>query len=330
MLEFIAAQGKLGALIEATKNSRTGSFDSFREALEGVFGYSYSDLETQFNSWLKLMTERGRGVLQRLDQVKSSPAEKVRDMLVSMRSKILDEADILPIFIDEELNQGARSHAKYLNLNPQETKSLDMHKEKSDLDGFTALGRAAGRKSLISFSSEDVEVAIENFMRTFYHGLRMMQPNVYALGVGVEGKVVLIDCKSGVLKDKAPVTPYICWPPNNETNVAVSARRELPNPLPGKDLSTMGSPIIVIVNQPDVDLSKVVIKLYEGRPNKRNLVDSELITPFNHQQPAVKLTKEFSLYANGHLKPLTPHTYVVYEGNNELFQHSFTTGKRSR
>ncbi|MEZ4754793.1 MAG: hypothetical protein R3A13_10890 [Bdellovibrionota bacterium] len=335
MCEFIAGQGKLGELFRETRALTPGDKQSFKETIKTVLGYDYDELERRFRTWLgPLKPEATGGILQQLTSLNiggqgkelkvATPAELALQILEPIRARALDPKDILPIFVDEELSEGATAHARYLTLNPDEYRYPEVHTEKSTLPGFTKEGRMRAASSVISGGGDNMEQVINGFMRTFYHRLPLITPNVFAINAGVHEKNTLIDCSTGVMAVQ-PVTPYVCWPPSNEKNVPTTAYAEVPAPLPGHDMSLMGFPISVVVNNPEVDLKNVEIKLYKGDPKDGVLVDCHFISPFNNPQPLVELTNEFGLIPKVPLQTSTEYTTVVAEGSRVLIQNSFIT-----
>ena len=337
IVEFIAAEGKLGELLRATRSLELGDKEGFKETLGKVLGYGYVELEAKFRTWLRAPNKSLGGILQQLDkydlssdsrsaQVKT-PAEVALDILQEIRKSVLHPEDILPMFADPELSLAAELHCKYLVQNPGEFKYPEVHTENPDLPGFTSAGRASAAKSVIAPGTKTAKEAIELWMKTFRHRNSLLRSKLFAIGFGNDGNISSLDCVSGSLG--RPKTEYICWPPNNAKDVPLDARQEMPNSLPGLDVNAMGYPITVIVNKEGIDLSKIDMKLYKGDPRRGRLVDCHFISPSNNPQPEVELDKELCLMRKGkHLDPNTTYTYVVSLGGKKLVQGSFTTGSR--
>ena len=337
IVEFIAAEGKLGELLLATRGLEPGDKEGFKRVLGEVLGYGYVELEAKFRTWLRAPRESLGGILQQLDkydlsaddrsaQVKT-PAEIALDILQEIRKSALKPGDILPMIADPELNLGVQLHSKYLVLNPGEFTYPDVHTEKPNLPGFTRAGRASAAKSVISRLAKTPKETIDSWMATFLHRSGLLRPNIYAIGFGSYEHISGLDCVSGIL-GASPETEFICWPPNNAKDVQLNAELEMPNPLPGFDMNAMGFPITVIVTKSDIDLSKIDIKLYKGDPRRGRLVDCHFISPSNNKQPEVVISDEFCLMRKGkHLDPNTTYTYVVSLGGKKLVQNSFTTGR---
>jgi hypothetical protein len=85
--------------------------------------------------------------------------------------------------------------------------------------------------------------AIDNWMRTFYHRLGLLNPNLYNVGFGSAGDYQVMDVIRGRVQGPYAVEGIVLYPPPGMDSVPAEYKTEIPHPIPG-DLS-LGIPITV-------------------------------------------------------------------------------------
>jgi len=153
-------------------------------------------------------------------------------------------ASVQQVGLDLDLSLGCQAHAQYLALNEIDLRyvQLDAHNEDPLLPGYTAYGEEAGQSSVIYQSVTPVE-AIDNWMRTFYHRLGLLNPNLYYVGFGSAAEYQVMDVVRGRVQGPYAVEGSVLYPPPGMTGVPLEYKAEIPHPIPG-DLS-LGTPITV-------------------------------------------------------------------------------------
>ena len=153
-------------------------------------------------------------------------------------------ASVQQVGLDLDLSLGCQAHARYLALNDIDLRyvQLDAHNEDPQLPGYTAYGEQAGQSSVIYQSVTPVE-AIDNWMRTFYHRLGLLNPNLYYVGFGSAAEYQVMDVVRGRVQGPYAVEGVVLYPPPGMTAVPLEYKTEIPHPIPG-DLS-LGTPITV-------------------------------------------------------------------------------------
>jgi len=273
--ELLLDEDRAWETVEATR----GATDRVA-AMETALGEPLPEFEARWRRWLEPPTD-AIGIVQELargpqDQSEANPFRSALTYLDEIRRTALDgqAAEVESLTLEPELSEAAALHARYLDLNPEQ-KSVwpDVHEEFSDRPGFTPRGSLAGSRSVISFASDPIE-AIDSWMGTVYHRLPLLDPGLFAVGFGVAEGVVVLDAGSLVLapwKDHA-----VFWPPPGATDVPVAFQSEIPTPLPGVDLATLGYPITAQIHrvEPENALT-LTLQLYAGD----SVVDAYRISP---------------------------------------------------
>lgn len=149
-----------------------------------------------------------------------------------------------PIELDAYLSLGCQYHAYYLAINNIDLRDAELtaHSEDPDLPGYTSHGDYAGRSSIIYQGVTPVE-AIDNWFRTFYHRLGLLDPNLHYIGFGSLSEYQILDMLSGRVTGPIAVSSYVHYPSSEMTNVPVDYKREIPHPIPSDD--SLGIPITV-------------------------------------------------------------------------------------
>lgn len=188
-------------------------------------------------------------------------------------------AAVQPVSLDTYLSYGCQSHANYLAVNniSLETVQLEAHHEDPSLQGYSYRGEQAGRSSVIYQGVTPVE-AIDDWMRTFYHRLGLLDPNLHYVGFGSALDYQVMDVLSGRVTGPVAAPDSILYPAPGMTNVPRDYKREIPHPIPGDD--KLGIPITVeffgtsgrYISQvqthvTDMDLGGAAIACYRQTPD---------------------------------------------------------------
>lgn len=144
--------------------------------------------------------------------------------------------------LDSGLSNGAQKHANWLVLNNVNLASLGLaaHEEVPGTPGYSLEGYSAGRNSVI-YEGVGPGEAVDNWFRTFYHRLGMLDPNLSRVGFGMAGSFVVLDIASGRITGALATPAAVVYPCPGQINVPVDYKREIPHPIPGDD--SLGIPI---------------------------------------------------------------------------------------
>jgi hypothetical protein len=194
-------------------------------------------------------------------------------------------AAVQPVELDSYLSLGCQYHAIYLTVNNVSLRDVQLaaHSEDPSLPGYSSRGDQAGRSSIIYQGVTPVE-AIDNWMRTFYHRLGMLDPNLHYVGFGSQADYQVMDVLSGRVGGLVAAPGAVIYPAPGMTNVPRDYKREIPHPIPGDD--KLGIPItieffgtwgryIAQVDSKVVDVTAggTAIPCYVQTPNKPFLAD---------------------------------------------------------
>lgn len=241
--EFLQVEGRLLQLCDATRNATARV-----EAFESALGEPLPEFEARWRRWL--LPERGVGVLQSLEGDASVTAAAPEilaalERLRAVRAAALREPqpEMGTVELSAELSSMAREHARYLARHRDLwTRWPDMHEEYPDREGFSPAGALSGNRSVIAYGTSPSE-SIDLWMGTFYHRLPLLHPGLFGVGIAVEGDVAVLDSASLV------VSPWqdhvVLWPPPDAVDVPRRFASEVPNPVPGRDLSELGYPLTI-------------------------------------------------------------------------------------
>lgn len=188
-------------------------------------------------------------------------------------------AHVPPVELDSYLSLNCQYHAYYLAINKIDLRSAELaaHSEDPDLPGYTSRGDYAGRSSIIYQGVTPVE-AIDNWFRTFYHRLGLLDPNLHYIGFGTLQEYQLLDLLSGRVTGPIAIASSVHYPSTGMTNVPLDYKREIPHPIPGDE--SLGIPItveffgsaglhIVRVESQVVDLdTNAIVDCYRQLPNE--------------------------------------------------------------
>jgi hypothetical protein len=153
------------------------------------------------------------------------------------------QASLEPVELDYDLSRGCQLHANYLagNAISLAAVGLNAHEESAAMPGYSTEGAAAGRNSVIYQGVAPVQ-AIDNWMRTFYHRMGFLNPNLTHVGFGSAGEYRVMDIGRGKLTGPLAQEGVRIWPPAGSAITDGSFQVEIPMPV---NDNSMGVPISV-------------------------------------------------------------------------------------
>jgi hypothetical protein len=137
------------------------------------------------------------------------------------------------VVLSKTLSDGCYKHAQYLVINKDNalTSGMNAHKEFPKLKGYSKEGESAGAKAVIHYVKPSV--AIEGFVKTLYHRIPLLQPELREVGIGYFEKdgyiVTLVECISGMTGKLT--TEVVLFPNENQMNVPLIMGPEIPDPV---------------------------------------------------------------------------------------------------
>lgn len=324
--EFLQQEGRMWELVEATRQESAPL-----AAIERTLGEALPEFEQRWRRWLDPPVRSG--VLQLLEQAptpagtEGSPFAAALLALNQARADALagQQPEIPIVELDPELARAAASHARYLTLNPeQKTAWPAVHEEYAGEPGFTPAGALAGARAVIAFDGDPLE-SVQAWLATFYHRLPLLDPGLFGAGFGQSEEVVVLDVHSLVVepwKDHVVV-----WPLSGAVGVPRSGVSEVPSPVPGADLATLGYPISVQLHfarpehEPELELA-----LFVGEGVGGARVEAHLVTPATPPSIARAPRNAWGLIPKAPLAKKTRYTARA-EWSGRVQTWSFTTGE---
>lgn len=278
--EMLQQEGHLETLMAATQVSPDANSDAVR-ALETALAEPLPELEARWRRWID--PQRSLGVLQELERESAPSTSPFAAALLALnqaRASALQgqNPEIPVVALDPDLGRAAELHAQYLTLNPgQKSRWPAMHAEYSDARGFTAEGALASSRSLIALNS-DPEQAVSDWLATFYHRLPLLHPGLFGAGFGVSEEVVVLDVGSLVLP---PWKEHVVvWPLPDDDEVPCRFEPELPSPVPGANMESLGYPLTIQLFLPKPETRPTLaLELFLGSPQDGTAVECHRITP---------------------------------------------------
>jgi hypothetical protein len=168
---------------------------------------------------------------------------------VALLNQVRRAAGLDTVAVSAKLSDGCKKHANYLAVNRDNalTSGLNAHKEYPQLVGYTKAGAAAGKNAVIHFV-KPIE-AFGGWMKTFYHRIPLLQPNLKEIGIGFsqigDYTVTLLDCISGLVGESK--LPYVCYPADHQVDIPLMMGPE--NPYPAPEKGDHGFPITIFFAQ---------------------------------------------------------------------------------
>jgi hypothetical protein len=331
VVAYLQELGKLSEIMQETARPEADGDTLVKPAFfEEALGKGLTEFERCWRTWL-LPVEPG--VLARLDGIGGVTATEAETRAVADLDRIRqlaftgrDLGEYVPLLLVPGLSAGARAHAHYLGKHPAQLAAWpDAHEEWPDKEGFSVAGSAAGLHSVITPDARTPELAISNWMATFYHRLPLLSPGLKGIGWGSESGISVLDSGSLVepwMKDDR----FVVWPHDGMRNVPLRFRRELPHPVPGENQNRWGYPITL---QGTLRNTTFTMKLYDGKPTPENLVPCHLSTPWEPTNPELAPDGAACLIPKAALKPGATYTVEVkgLPGGRSL-RWSFRTGRQ--
>lgn len=146
--------------------------------------------------------------------------------------------------LDYDLSRGCQLHADYLRLNAVSlsTVGLDAHTQDSHNLLYSEEGERAAYSSIIYEGVAPVD-AVDRWMRTFYHRLGLLDPNLHYVGYGSSGSYQVMDVVNGRIRGRYSAPYIVAYPQPGASGIAGHFEREIPWPVPGDD--SLGIPVTV-------------------------------------------------------------------------------------
>lgn len=219
--------------------------------------------------------------------------------------------------LDSKLSDGAQKHANWLVMNNVNlaTVGLAAHEELPGTPGYSLAGYNAGHNSVIYEGVGPVE-AVDNWFRTLYHRLGMLDPNLTKVGFGLAGSFVVLDIGSGRNTGALATPAAVVYPCPGQINVPVDYKREIPHPITGDD--SLGIPITAEFFGPfGYDVSDISASLTD--------LDSGDSVPFYFQTPGNPFLQDWDY---GQLLCLIPKNPLRGGGHFEVGLTGYVDGSR--
>jgi hypothetical protein len=323
--EFHHATGEIARLLEATHGQEL-ALPAFEKAL----GQPLPEFEQRFRRWLDPRSEWSIRARLRTEPATGESGSKEVDGLLALnqaRANALkgQTLEFPLVALDEELARNAALHAHYLTLNPeQQTRWPGAHEEYPDRPGFSPEGSLSGLGSVIAFEATPA-AAVQKWLGTFYHRLPLLNPGLFGVGFGADSGVIVLDVRSLVL---APWQDHVAlWPMEDALDVPRACVPEIPSPVPGEDLASLGYPITIQLFFRDEHARvTLALELFRGAAEPENLVPCHVITPDAPLFVDLAPENVWGLVPRAHLAAKTSYTARAnWLGQTRTW--SFTTGK---
>jgi hypothetical protein len=237
---------------------------------------------------------------------------------------LLGQAPEIPIVtLDPELSAAAEAHARYLVLNPEQKQRWpDVHEEHAGEPGFSPEGSLAAARALIAFDGEPLQ-SVRAWLGTFYHRLPLLDPGLFGVGFGQSEEVVVLDVAA--LRLEPWREHVVVWPRADAVDVPRAFVPELPSPLPGVALESLGTAISVQLYRREPGVVALELELFQGSIDGIP-VACHLVSPAAPEQPEYVPENAWGLLPKAWLAPKTRYTARARWGGGEKVW-SFTTGE---
>lgn len=151
-------------------------------------------------------------------------------------------AGVQTVELDYDLSRGCQLHADYLKQNSISLHSvgLSAHTEDSLNHLYSEAGASAGGSSVIYEGVTAVD-AVDRWMRTFYHRLGLLDPNLHYVGYGSSGSYQVMDVLHGRIRGEYSAADIVFYPPAGAVDIPGRFEEEIPWPVPGD--GELGIPI---------------------------------------------------------------------------------------
>ncbi|UNM08836.1 MAG: CAP domain-containing protein [Planctomycetales bacterium] len=161
---------------------------------------------------------------------------------VSRFNEYRESVGVQKVDLDYDLSRGCQLHADYLKHNSISLNvvGLDAHTEDSTNPLYSEDGERAAHASIIYEGVAPVD-AIDRWMRTFYHRLGLLDPNIHYVGYGSSGSYQVMDVLQGRIRGQYSAEYTVLYPNPGASGIAGNFENEIPWPVPGD--SSLGIPI---------------------------------------------------------------------------------------
>jgi hypothetical protein len=231
-------------------------------------------------------------------------------------------AGVQTVDLDYDLSRGCQLHADYLKHNSISLNAvgLNAHTEDSLNPHYSEAGASAGRSSVIYEGVTAVD-AVDRWMRTFYHRLGMLDPNLHHVGYGSSGSYQVMDVLHGRIRGEYSAHDIVFYPPAGAQDIHGRFENEIPWPVPGDQ--NLGIPVSVEFFGPlEYNISSVEAWLQD--------LSSGQLVPCHLQYPGKPLLADWDTPGVIALIPADPlpggHVFRVYMSafvNREPWKHSW-------
>lgn len=237
------------------------------------------------------------------------------------------EVGVQTVDLDYDLSRGCQLHADYLKDNSVSLNvvGLSAHSQDELNPLFSEEGFSAAQSSIIYEGVAPVD-AVDRWMRTFYHRIGLLDPNLHYVGYGSSGSYQVMDVLRGRIRGKYSAEYTVSYPQPGAVDIIGRFENEIPWPVPGDD--SLGIPITVEFFGPEeYSFDSVEAWLQD--------ISNESIVPTHLQYPGKPLLDDWDLPGVIALIPADPlesgHSYRVHVSaivNREPWKQSWDFSTR--
>ena len=175
--------------------------------------------------------------------------------------------------------------------------------------------------------AQSLDEGLQILMSTFLHRMPMIKPGIFGIGLGYQDGYLVLDLSGA--NSFEPDATFGLWPKDGAKDIPLRYQVERPNPLKGVDMSSMGYPISLdLYDLQSIDLTKVKVELFEGKPSRNISVQGRLICSSDINQQACLPSREFAFFPENFLKPNKKYTVVISGVESNPIESTFTTSSK--
>lgn len=231
---------------------------------------------------------------------------------------------VSPVGLDVEFSRACERHLKYLAIvGYGKNDGVDAHAEDPNHPAFSDAGLAAARNSYIGWGHGSPEAFFASNLRTWYHRIGYVNPDLTSVGVGATGGLSAIDVGSSRLRWRGLSAPIVL-PYDGMRDAPCAYTREGPNPIEsGRDPNTCGTAIQCIFPEGGT-LAEPEVFVEDQYGNAVAGFVAPFDTPFTLDHVVGMIPRET-------LAPQTTYHVTVrcaWNGRPYVREWSFTTGAR--
>ena len=229
-----------------------------------------------------------------------------------------------PVGLDAERSKACDRHLRYLAAAGYGKNSgVDAHAEDPNHPAYSAEGLAAAKNSYIGWGHGLPEAFFANNLRTWYHRIGYVNPDLGAVGVGAVGALSAIDVGGSRLGWRGLGAPIVL-PVDGMKDAPCAYAIEGPNPIEsGRDPNTCGVAIQCIFPEGGT-LADVEVFVEDAYGNAVEGFVAPFDTPFALDHVVGMIPRET-------LAPQTTYSVTVrcsWNGRPYMREWSFTTGAK--